>query len=91
MGLKLIDGKYEYVEVFDDHVQTAMKQQLNLVVKKDWKDVINKVVRDKDIINLDFMCEAIIHFTGSVPEFYSTKRKNWTRVVADGYWNAIGA
>ena len=91
MAMKEINGKWEYVEINDDHVQTAMRQQLNLVVKKDWKDIINKVIRDRDIINYDFMCDAIIHFTGSVPEFYSTKRKNWTRVVADGYWNTIGA
>ncbi len=82
----------EYKEIFDDHVRTAMQYQLNLVVKKDWKDVINKVIRDENIISYDFMSDAIIYFTGSVPEFYSTKRgDNWTRVVADGYWNTIGA
>jgi hypothetical protein len=52
-----------------------------------WKDRINKVIpKDSDTA---LITEAVIHFTGSVPNFTPTKKG--IRVRAAGYWETIGA
>jgi hypothetical protein len=45
-----------------------------------WKDPIEAVIDDADIA---IVTAAIIHFTGTVPEFFHEKGK--TYVAADGY------
>lgn len=63
--------------------------------KKHWKNPIDTTVECDDL-EKEIIYEAVIHFTGSVPEFVvlpgrhrGQKRKY--RIKADGYYLAIGA
>lgn len=88
MGL---ETTVKYVERFDDHVYAAMLNHFNMVCNKEhWKDEIDAVVKDADMYDLDFMGLAIIHFTGSVPDFWYESETE-TRVTAPGYWEAVGS
>lgn len=55
--------------------------------KRNWKNPINKVVpldSDRDLIY-----EAIVYFAGCSPQFKVENDK--LRIVAEGYYNAVGA
>lgn len=59
-----------------------------------WKLGINRVV-DLNNWEMELISEAVIFFTGSAPEFFpmvgATFPKNRYRVVAAGYYAAVGA
>lgn len=57
---------------------------------KNWKNRINRIVTIADAAERDLISKAIIHFTGSVPEFVE-QPSGKVRVIADGYYAAIGA
>lgn len=74
--------------------QSALKDAFELVEnKQNWKLPINAVVSLQlgfEEAQLKLLKEAVIHFTGSVPTFKAvTKTK--IRVVAAGYYKAVGA
>ena len=52
---------------------------------KDWRAPINKTIEADDGL-LDVICEAVIFFTGTVPEFKLLKNGKY-RVTAIGYRN----
>ncbi len=56
--------------------------------KKGWKYPVNAVVEAD--VDQELLTEAIIHFTGSVPEFIPLPNGK-IRVKAVGYYIAIGA
>lgn len=64
---------------------------------KNWKNRINRVVTVESDDELDLITSAVIHFTGSVPEFVETEfrwredGKKRYRVIAAGYYATIGA
>lgn len=53
-----------------------------------WKDRIDAVI---DAADWDHVEKAVIYFTGSVPEVVETLADGKLRIVAAGYWEAIGA
>lgn len=56
--------------------------------KTHWKDRIDAVVDGS--ADRGTICMAVIHFTGSVPQFTDLPDGR-VRVRARGYWEAIGA
>lgn len=53
---------------------------------KNWKNPINRLISND--ADRELIARAIIYFTGSRPEFIEQNGK--TRVIASGYYNAIG-
>ena len=53
---------------------------------KNWKNPINRLISNDE--DRELITKAIIHYTGSCPEFIEQNGK--TRVISIGYYNAIG-
>ena len=56
--------------------------------KSNWKNPIKGLCKPED---QDVVTEAIIYFTGSVPEFRKVKSTGMLRVTAAGYYLTIGS
>jgi hypothetical protein len=55
-----------------------------------WKNAIDKVVVIQTDVQMALIREAVVFFTGSVPQFTAMGRFRY-RVTAAGYYQAIGA
>lgn len=80
--------KVEHRVYTQEELLAAFKRVEN---KSDWKKRIWRLVVIKDQEDRQLITQAVIHFTGSVPEFFETATPNKYRVVANGYYAAIGA
>lgn len=58
--------------------------------KDNWKDPIDTTIATPTAEEQAAITDAVIYFCGCVPEFYPTKDGK-TRVIAEGYYNAVGA
>lgn len=74
-----------------EYTSEELNKAFNRVANsKNWKNRINRVVEIKDDEERDLISEAIIHFTGSCPDFIEQSNGK-VRVVANGYYATIGA
>lgn len=69
-----------------EQMEQAFKNVQN---PKGWKYPINKVIQDPGPENQACLNEAIVYFTGSIPEI-TTLKGGKIRVKADGYYACIG-
>jgi len=76
----------------DEELHAAFDKVKN---KRNWKERVDAVIDEKD---LDVTTEAIIYFTGSMPDIVdswewprSRRAKGKVRIVASGYYEAVGA
>ena len=81
-------------EYSQEELLAAFKRVEN---KKNWKNPINRIVTVDGEEDERLITQAVIHFTGSVPMFEEVPHpwrddgKKRFRVIAEGYYNAIGA
>jgi chromosome condensin MukBEF MukE localization factor len=77
----------ERPEYTQEQLQAAFNKVAN---SKNWKNRINRIVTVADDSERDLIARAVIHFTGSVADFIELGDNKY-RVIADGYYAAIGA
>lgn len=72
--------------------QEEMRAAFERVANRlNWKKPINRLLTVKNDAELDLIYDAVIHYTGSVPEFYPTGKSRQYRCVAAGYYLTVGA
>lgn len=70
------------------YTDTQKRKAFKLVADKtNWKNPIDTIVPKNS--DTDLISEAVTFFTGSVPDFVTTKKG--IRVTADGYYLSIGS
>jgi hypothetical protein len=76
---------------YTDAKLAELQRAFNRVVNaENWKRPIDATIRIETIAEQALIREAVIFYTGSVPEF-TTATARATRVCAVGYYIAIGA
>lgn len=77
------------VEYTQEQLEAAFDEVKNA---RHWKNPISRYIKKPDDAKRDLLTSAVIHFTGSVPEFYPHPTKSgYVRISAAGYYATIGA
>lgn len=79
-----INGK----PVTQSEFKTAFDRVAN---KKNWKFAIDKKIEVANDFELNIIAQAVVFFTGSVPQICVTSKPGVYHVYADGYYACIGA
>jgi hypothetical protein len=91
---EVLSSSAKVAESYDETV-ARLKPAFDLVKNPEhWKDAINTVVTEEQIASVggrETIEEAVIFYTGSIPEFSKSRKKGTFRVRALGYWAVIGA
>jgi hypothetical protein len=75
---------------FNGHTEKALHEAFDKVKNRsNWKMPISRRVKRDE--NLFLIADAVIFFTGSVPEWIEEGRADKIRIVASGYYAAVGA